>query len=205
MKVCIVSESPADEAAVQILVAGVLGRTIELVPTRIQRVGWSGARNVLPVVLRRLHFGTEADALVVVVDADDSPVHSTTPPCDAACRLCELRALLGRERARLGARPVGAPVQTAVGLAVPAIEGWYLCGKDPHVSEAVWARKDVRRPQRRKLKQDVYGTERPSLPVMTARAVEEAKRLAADLEPLLRQVPGGFGALAADVRGWRAP
>jgi hypothetical protein len=29
-------------------------------------------------------------------------------------------------------------LKIAIGLAVPAIEAWLLCGVDPHITEAAW-------------------------------------------------------------------
>lgn len=94
-----------------------------------------------------------------------------------------------------------------MGLAVPAIEAWYLAGLDPHVTETAWiVGMQSRRPPftKAKLKQDVYGTDRPSLALETECAVKQARRLAepGNLELLEKNFPGGFGALAGDVRSW---
>ena len=71
-----------------------------------------------------------------------------------------------REKARKG-RP---ELKVATGLTVPAIEAWYLVGKNHQVGEAAWitgliaGRPPFTRPQ---LKQLVYGTDRPSLELET--------------------------------------
>jgi hypothetical protein len=96
-------------------------------------------------------------------------------------------------------------IKTAIGLAVPAIEAWYRCGLDPHVNEATWARKLKSEKvvyTRRSLKFRVYGTERPSIKLETARAIEAANQLANDLSVLEGLFPCGFGAFARDVRSW---
>ena len=119
--------------------------------------------------------------------------------------MAELHKVLAEAQERL--RPVAsrANVKTAIGLAVPAIEAWYVCGLHPNVSEAAWIRALASGAfdyTRNDLKREAYGTDRPSLPMETRKAEEQARRLAAQLDLLERQFPIGFGALAADVRGW---
>jgi len=59
MKVAVLSESPADEAAVRILVSGILGRQTRAVALPLLRTrGESGVFAVLPVVFKHLHFHT---------------------------------------------------------------------------------------------------------------------------------------------------
>jgi len=214
MKVAIVSESPADEAAVLILLVGLLQQPIEVFssPTLRRRPGgWTGVLRTIPTVLRHLYYNTDADALVAVLDSDRSVVHQAAHDApDAAepdCRLCELKSEVARIRGFL--RPVEGrqPLKIALGLAVPQVEAWYLTGQDPHVSEAAWLSgllSGTLPYDSKSLKTKVYGTDRPSLDLETRRAREEAERIVRDGKlPLLEQLfPGGFGALAADVRGW---
>jgi hypothetical protein len=97
---------------------------------------------------------------------------------------------------------------SAVGLAVPAIEAWYLCGREQNVSENAWAQglKERRRPYtRNRLKELAYGTDRPSLALETSGAIDEMHRVAQDLGQLERKFPVGFGSLLRDLRAWRAP
>ncbi len=210
MKVAILSESPADEAAIRILVAAILGRkTQEVSLEPIRTRGWSGVMNILPVVVPRLHYHTDADALAVVVDSDDSPIHQPSHDksggADMECRLCRLRYEVNLHTSKLRTVAGRSIIKTALGLAVPAIEAWYLCGLDPQVNEATWARKLAHENityTRKSLKKHVYGYERPSRIVETTRAIEAANRLAADV-PLLEQLfPNGFRAFADDVRSW---
>ena len=54
----------------------------------------------------------------------------------------------------------------ASSVTVPAIEAWYLCGRDSTVSEAAWTAGQAsgRQPySRAELKWRVYGTDRPTL------------------------------------------
>jgi hypothetical protein len=85
---------------------------------------------------------------------------------------------------------------------VPAVEAWYLCGRDETVSEAAWlaGQESARLPySRAELKWRVYGTDRPGLPLQTACAVREVQRQRHDLRRLVHDFPG-FAALAADLR-----
>jgi hypothetical protein len=212
MKVAIFGESSADEAAIRVLLDGVLATKTETPATgRNRSRGWNAVLTDLPMLVRHLHFQTDAEAMVVVVDSDRSPVHmeSHNEPGRAKedCRLCQIREVLDRVQRRLPPRDPYPPLKTAVGLAVPQIEAWYLVGRDPHVCEAAWisGQKSGKLPYAREhLKRQVYGTERPSLELETRRAQEEARRIVREEKlALLEQVfPGGFGALAGDVRGW---
>ena len=211
MKVAVLSESPADEAAVRILVEALLGEATQ--PTRAHpRLGprsWPMVANVLPAVLKHLHYHTDADALVVVADSNHSPVHPPgKEPKDPGkqSRLARLRGIAAVTLKHVTPVPGRAAVKWAIGLAVPAVEAWYLCGREQGVSENAWRQglQSGTDPYAKNgLKQTVYGTDRPGLPLETRRAAEEATRVAADLELLERKFPIGFGALAGDVRGWR--
>jgi hypothetical protein len=225
MKLAILSESPADEAALRVLSEYVLGAPFGLVMPTLRARGWPSVEQVLPFILRHLHFNTDADRLVVVVDSDDSPVH--TPEHEAPnyhhplCRVCRLRAVFrrtlknlpptwpGQNRPDSSAPARGRPrVLRAVGLAVPAIEAWYLCGRDTSVTEQAWlaGQASGQAPYtRRELKQRVYGTDRPTLPFEIQRAVQEVSRHHGDVRRLENDFPNGFGALARDLRGAPGP
>ncbi len=210
MKVALLSESPADEAALRIVAEGVLGRSIEVVQPPLRARGWPSVAQVLPVILRHLHFRTDAVGLIVAVDADDTVVHTAEHERPGyfhpRCRLCELRAIVRQALKNLPPAQGRARLQTAVGLAVPAVEAWYLCGRDETVTEAAWLdgqAAGVPPYTRRELKQRVYGTMHPSLPFEVQRATEEMARHDGDFRRLEFDFPGGFGALAADLRRWR--
>lgn len=209
MKVAIVSESLADEAAVRILVGAVLGDDVEALSLRPRSGGWQAVLNVLPAVLKALHYRREAEHLVVVLDSNHSPVHRgpAGEACESSekCRLCIVRGLIRRVLAGVTPLPGLQGIQTAVGLAVPAIEAWYLCGKHPNVSENAWVQAlgEHRRPYARNgLKELVYGTSRPSLAWETQRATEEMQRVVEDLGVLEGKFPVGFGALRGDLLHW---
>ena len=210
MKVAVLSESPADEAAIRILIDGIIGRQTQLADMPpIRARGVSGVFTILPTVLKHLHYRTDADALVVVVDSDRTPVHKPeheqSGGADEGCRLCKTRQTIDSVLAQL--RPVqGRPqIKIAVGIAVPAVEAWYRCGLDPHVTEAAWIAGLPSGPfpyTTRSLKEDVYETSRPSLELETHRATKEARRLVQDLQLLEQCFSTGFGVLAREVRSW---
>jgi hypothetical protein len=93
----------------------------------------------------------------------------------------------------------------AVGVAVPAIEAWYLCGRDLDVTEQAWTAGQERGREpysRAELKLRMYGTDRPSLQHEIDCALREAKRHSADLRRLENDFPG-FAFMSADLRSWK--
>lgn len=209
MKLALLSESPADEAALHLLAEGVLGRAVTLVRPPLRARGWPSVLQILPAVLRHLHFSTDADGIVVLCDSDDTVVHTEAHEAEnyhhPGCRLCQLRAVGRRTLRHVPPMHGRARLRTAYGLAVPAVEAWYLCGRDPTVTENAWLDGQERQKApytRRELKQRVYGVERPSLEWETKRALEEVRRHRGDLRRLEYDFPGGFGTLARGLRAW---
>lgn len=212
MKVAVLSESPADEAAVEVLVAGLLGIDTESVPLpRPKTRGWKAVFNSARLALIHLHYHTDADALVVTLDSDESPPHQKGHDqpggADQKCRLCQLRGIVSPVQAQLRPRQGRGPIRTALGLAVPAVEAWYLAGLDRRVTESAWiqALQSGSFPYTKgNLKEKVYGTERPSLAHEETCAVEHTRRLVEQnkLGRLEKLFSSGFGALAKDMRAW---
>lgn len=210
MKVAILSESPADETAVRVLAEGVLGCAIERVlPARSPPGGWPAVRNVLRPVLLQMHYHTDADGLLMVVDSNGSPphqaTHDTPNQSEPQCRLCQLLHI--RDEALRQARPrqTQPPLKTAFGLAVPCLEAWLLCDMDPHLSEATWLSglASGRPPYTpTQLKRLLYGTDRPSLALETERMTQAAERLKANLASLESKFPNGFGFFVRSLRAW---
>lgn len=209
MRIAVVSESPADEAAIKILVDEIVGNELELFSLRTRPNGWTKIFELLPNIIYGLHHGTDVEALVVVMDSDESPAHQNAhePPNEEnpECRLCRLRMTVRAALTRLRALPNRTEMKMALGLAVPAIEAWYRAGLDPHVNEVAWNRKlrgeDVSY-DKRSLKRDTYGSDQPNLNMETQAAVAAAQRLTDNLELLERLFPNGFGSLIRDLRGW---
>lgn len=210
MNIALLSESPADEAALRVLVEFVLGGRFNRVSPTLRARGWPSVELVLPAILRHLHFNTNADGLVVVVDSDDSPVHTTGHEAPGYhhpyCRMCRLRTVFRRVTKNLPPAQGRDRVLRAVGLCVPALEAWLLCGRDTSITEAAWTNGQTagRLPYtRRELKWRVYGTERPSLPHEIRRAVQEVSRHQGDVRRMENDFPQGFGSLVRDLRSWR--
>ena len=207
MKVAILSESEADESAVRILVGAILGEYIQRVDFPRRARGWPSVLQVLPVVMKHLQYQTDADTLIVVADSNHSQFHIGEPdeacPSDQKCRLCQLQdVVLGVEN-RLRDVVGRTRLRTCVGLAVPAIEAWYLCGGKLGVSEAAWREGFETRKYpytKNQLKRETYGTDRPSIGLETEHAIEHAQRLAQDLSRLEQKFPVGFGALVRALK-----
>lgn len=206
MKLALLSESPADETALRVLVEAVLGAAPHYVAAGFRARGWPNVAQVLPAVIRHLHFNTDADALVVVVDSDDSVVHTEKHDrpdyFHPHCRMCQLRAVFRQTTKRLPPAHGRERVLRVVGVAVPAIEAWYLCGRDAGVSEVAWiaGQDSGRQPySRAELKWRVYGTDRPSLSHEITCALREVERHRRDPRRLEHDFPG-FQALARDLR-----
>src|SRR5258708_1171971 len=79
MRVAILSESSADDAGIRILVEAVLGCKTEAVMPELRSRGWPAVRNVLPAVIKTLHFQARADGLIVVVDSNHSSLEEASP------------------------------------------------------------------------------------------------------------------------------
>lgn len=206
MKIALLSESPADETALRILVSGALGSPPQFVTPGLRARGWPNVAQVLPAVIRHLHFNTDTDVLAVVVDADDSVVHTAAHDAPSYfhphCRMCQLRAVFRQTCKRLQAAHGRERVLRGVGIAVPAVEAWYLCGRDAAVTEAAWlAGQEAGRPpySRAELKLRVYGTDRPSLSHEIDCALREVARHHKDTRRLEFDFPS-FAALARDLR-----
>jgi len=209
MRLVVLSESPEDEAAVRILVDGILGiQTEHVAPPFLRTRGWSPLLGVLPAILKHLHYHSDADALVVIVDSDDSTPHLLAHvPRDGAtqgCRLCGLRLVADEVQNNLTAVPNRTLLKSAFGLAVPALEAWLLCGLDPRAIEATLIQRPdaSTRALRIQLKQNLYGTDRPSSEGRMRRTTEEARRLVQILDEFERCFPDGFGSFARDIRNW---
>ena len=208
LRLALLGESLVDESALGILVEGVLGRPFKRVQPNLRARGWPSVLQILPAIARHLHFNTDADGLVVLVDSDDSEPHPMEHEAPGyfhpRCRLCQLRAVFRRATKNWPPAHGRERILRGIGMAVPAAEAWYLCGVEPGVGEAAWAvgRESGRAPYtRRELKHRVYGTERPNLPQAVAAASAAARRLARDTRRLENDFPG-FAVLAADLRRW---
>ena len=208
MKVAYFAESSADEAALKILIEAILGRKTEpVIHAGLRHRGWPTVRTVLRSVLLELHYHTDAEGFVFIVDSNSSPAHSNAhaDSPDQKCRLCQLQRIITDVQHQFRPIPNRLPLKIALGLAVPAIEAWLLCGVDPHVTEAAWfnGMKTGQMPYSKPgLKEKVYGTTHPSLAIETEAMKTAATRLAADLSGLRNLFPVGFGNLHTNLSEW---
>lgn len=202
MKIAILSESSADDAALRILVDATLGVRTEAIELPLRTRGWPAVRTILPTVIKFLQYRTDADGLVVVADSNHSPF----APNGTNSRLHELQQRVQSLLASLSSvhgRPI---LRVAVGVASPAIEAWLLSHQRQNIHEEAWQTglTTKRDPYSKlELKRYLYGVERPSLKLETEKMIEAANELSTQVDHLERQFPAGFGALAAELRRWR--
>jgi hypothetical protein len=210
MKIGYYCESPADQAAMAVFTEGILGDKPEPINMDLQARGLPALFNALDRVFRGVHYHSDSEGLVVVVDCDDTELHDVSHDAPGnrndRCRLCKVREIIERARNQLKPLPNRTQVKVAIGLALPAIEAWYLVGKDHQVGESAWraALAGGNLPfTRKQLKQKVYGTDRPSLELETNRALEEARRIIQNIKAIETAFPVGFGLMAAEIRSWQ--
>ena len=166
----------------------------------------TGVFKGLDGVFRGVHFNSDAEGLVVVVDCDTTelhdPAHDLPGGSKERCRLCQASKIIALARKQLKPRQGRPELKVALGLAVPAIEAWYLVGKEHLVGEAAWivglaaGRTPFTKAQPKKL---VYGTDRPSLELETECAVREARRVISDMKAIESAFPAGFGLMAREI------
>lgn len=164
----------------------------------------------LPDAVRRAHFDSTIDALVVLADADRSQVHDpATHPGDQlapGCRLCDLRSIAVQELARCGPAPSRAtPLRVAIGTPVPTLEAWLLAGVRPDVGEAAWAvalREGRTQSTPGSLKTSAYGARAVTTDVMRPRAQRLIRDALTRGDVLRTAFPGGFGPLEDAIRAW---
>lgn len=212
MKIGYYCESPADRAAIAIFTEGILGEPPEPINMDLEAHSVPGFFAALGGVFRGVHYNSDAEGLVVVIDCDDTelhnPDHDKPENGEEGCRLCQVRKIIAQARKQLKARQGRPELKVAVGLTVPAIEAWYLVGQNHQVGEAAWitglvsGHPPFTRPQLKKL---VYGTDRPSLEHETECATREARRIILDIKALETAFPAGFGSMAREIRSWVAP
>lgn len=209
MKLVFFGESPADQAVIAEFTKGILGQPFENLDLSLEGHGWPSVLQTLPAVIAHVYYRTDADEIVVVVDADDSPIHDTTMPtesdCHPECRYCQLRKKAHLAHSKLSKVEGRNPPKIAIGIAVPAIEAWLQVGINHEVGEARWkiGMKENNRPfTRRKLKELVYGSDHPSIEIELNRGSEEATRIVTEKKPIEIDFPTGFGLMANEIRSW---
>ena len=209
MKIGILSESKVDEAAYKILIESVLGQPVDLFRDYRDRGGWVTAKNMVRRIMRQLHFAG-ADGFVFVGDSDSTPPHTREHEShadgDPNCRLCQIKKLVAKTLADLPARAGRPPLKIAVGMATPVIEAWLLSGDDPHCTEARfrddYSNRKLSRQTRLDLKIQKYGSLQTSADIRMQCTLENAHRIARDIEKLEQRFQFGFGHLRNDLAQW---
>ena len=210
MKVAIFSEADRDELAVRILIEGILGKATLPVSFPQRPNGWNAVKRELPGIIKHLHYReVDAVALVVVADADNAPLHKVEheqpSQTDARCRFCTLQQIARATMAALKPIPERPLLKIAIGIAVPTIEAWLLCGIDQRGAEAAWHQNELARvgsSYRNVLKKAIYGSEIAPQSTKNQITHEAATRLAQDISLLETHFPIGFGLLANAIRNW---
>lgn len=210
MKIGILSEWDTDEAAYKILVESILERPVEIVKSYRKRAGgWGPAKALIGTMIRQLN-SAGADGFVFVGDSDSTPPHAAShdelPNGSPGCRLCEIRQIVATATQELRERSGQPRLKIAVGMATPAIEAWLLSGLEPNRTEA-WFRQEqslgrLSGQTRRDLKINKYGSLEASADIKMQRTLENAHRIAGDLDGLERRFQFGFGHLRSDLTQW---
>ena len=142
MKIGFYCESPADQAAMAVFTEGILGQPLEPINMDLEAHSVPGFFAALDGVYRGVHYNSDAEGLIVVVDADDSPLHGEAHDApgvwEQECRFCEIRKIIQRTGNQLKPRQGRSALKVAWGVAVPSIEAWYLAGKNHQVGEAAF-------------------------------------------------------------------
>jgi len=212
MKIVFFGESPADEAALRVFTEGILGEPPEpVVGMNLEGHGVTGVLRALSGIFRGVYYHSDAEGLVVAVDGDDTEMHDPNHDSPAGssenCRLCQIRKIIVQARKYLTVCPNRGELRVAIGVAVPAIEAWYLVGREHQVGEAAWrvgVEANQRPFTRLELKELMYGTTRPSLEQEKECAVREARRLIGNIGIIETAFPMGFGLMAAEIRSWKS-
>jgi len=203
MRVAILSESSADESALRIIVDAVLGiKTFPASNLSLRSRNWQTVKSVLLANANFLHYRTDTDALVVVVDSN----HTYVSPDKKENRLKDFQKLVEQCQKQFRPVPGREPLKIALGVATPAIEAWWLCKFNPKISEAAWEKgldEELEPYSKFELKKKLYAADYPSLELMTQKMTEAAQVIAGELPTLERAFPIGFGNLANELRGWR--
>ena len=102
MKVGYYCEPPADQAAMTIFAEGILGYRPEPINMDLEAHSVPSFFSALDGVFRGVHYNSDADGLVIVVDSDNTELHNSDHDKPGAgeesCRFCRARKIIARAR-----------------------------------------------------------------------------------------------------------
>src|SRR5437868_15260804 len=102
MKIGYFCESPADQAAMAIFTEGILGQPPEPINMDLEAHSVPGFFRSLDGVYRGVHYNSDAEGLIVVVDSDDAVLHSEAHDAPGVtedrCRYCQIRKIIQQAR-----------------------------------------------------------------------------------------------------------
>jgi hypothetical protein len=203
MKISILAESSNDAVVMVELASEILGESVELVEHSFQMNGWNKLPSILSAVIKKIHFHSDADGLIIQADSN----HSSLLPGSANNRYEELSELVGKTVAGLSV-PYGKPrIKVAVAIAAPALEAWLLFHRHAEISEAAWEAglKQSQDPySKASLKQWLYGVQRPSHDVMKSQRLAAARAVRDRIHELRTRFPNGFGKFFDELRCWKS-
>ncbi|MBM4072709.1 MAG: hypothetical protein FJ271_27850 [Planctomycetes bacterium] len=106
--------------------AAILGQPLESISMDLEAHSVPGFFNALDGVFRGVHYNSDAEALIIVVDSDRTEPHELThdfqKDTGIGCRHCKIAQIIARARNQLKPRQSQAELKIAIGLAVPSIE-----------------------------------------------------------------------------------
>src|SRR5438128_8941863 len=117
MKIGYYCESPADQAALAVFTEGILGTPPEPINMDLEAHSVPAFFSALEGVFRGVHYNSDAEGLIVVVDCDDKEVHDTkhdTSKDGENCRLCQARGIIDRTRNQLKPRQARPELKVAI-------------------------------------------------------------------------------------------
>jgi hypothetical protein len=100
MKIGFYGESRADQAAMAVFAEGILGAAPEPINLDLEGHGVTSVLGALHGVFCGVHWHSDAEALVVAVDCDDTELHDSSHKEGGGkgCRLCDARKIISRPR-----------------------------------------------------------------------------------------------------------
>jgi hypothetical protein len=198
MKVAILAESQFDESAYRILLDAIIQNSTQKHYPPLETRGWHQVIEVLPAAIKHLHYRTDVEGLVVVIDSNHTPLDDTS----GRSRLLKIEKIISETTSKLKPLSSKNTLRVAYGVACPCIEAWLLCPERTDISEHAWEAgiSSGREPYAKsQLKQELHGSSRNIDPI---RLIAAARTASEQLSLLNTRFPKGFGTLHNTLRNW---